>query len=341
MSSKDAHLYGAPKSKKVTGKEISSSSSLAFSSQLSSLIASGKNAKERTAAGKARPKKEDIFSTHNQNTKKRALKDLEDLDFDQRHSTTSEALDDAIWHRAKRKMEEKARLYAAMKRGDVEDLDERYAVDFDRKWAEAQEAGGEDSDTSEGEDGVPSEGEQLVDYIDQFGRNRRGTRAEAAREERKKQTKAADTSDRFTARPNRPTDVIYGDTIQSAAFNPDDTIAQQMAEIAAKRDHDTPPPEEHFDSRKEIRTKGVGFMQFSADAEERKKQMDNLEAERRETEARRAEAAKRKENRKKEVEERRRKIQEKRTNKQTDRFLNDLMGQLEEKTTGRDESDKA
>ena len=189
-------------------------------------------------------------------------------------------------------MEEKARLYAAMKRGDVEDLDEKYAVDFDRKWAEAQDKSGDD--TSEGEDDKHSEDgdedQELVDYIDEFGRNRKGTRAEAAREERRKATLAADTSDRFTARPNMPTNVIYGDTIQAAAFNPEESIAQQMAEIAKKRDQETPPPDEHFDSRREIRQKGVGFMQFSADEEERRRQMADLEAERRETEVRRAEA---------------------------------------------------
>jgi hypothetical protein len=330
LSGKDTHLYGVKKQKKATGKEISSSSSLAFSSQLSSLIAGGKSTLERTSTAKARPKKEDIFSTHNRNAKKRALKDIDDLNFKQKHLTNSEAVDNATWHRSKRKMEEKARLYAAMKRGDVEDLDDKYAVDFDRKWAEAQDAGEDGSDTSDGEHDDASEGEELVEYIDEFGRNRKGTRAEAAREERRKQTKAADTSDRFTARPSMPTNIIFGDTIQSAAFNPDDTVTQQMADIASKRDHDTPPPDEHFDSKKEIRTKGVGFMQFSADAETRAQQMANLEAERQETETKRSEAAKRKEDRKREVEERRRKILEKRTNKQTDRFLNDLMGELVE-----------
>ena len=334
LSHKDGHLYGSQKPKKSsTGKEISSSSSLAFTSQLSSLIASSKNEPNRssTAAGKPRPRKEDIFTTHNRNTKKRALRDIDDADFGQKHSTSSEKVDDATWHRAKRKMEEKARLYAAMKRGDVEDLDERYAVDFDRKWAERVDAG---EDTSEGEDddgSVDGVEEEMVEYVDEFGRNRKGTRAEAAREERKKATAAADTVDRFTARPSMPTNVIYGDTIQSAAFNPDDSIAQQMADIAAKRDHDTPPPDVHFDSKQEIRQKGVGFMQFSADAEERKKQMDNLEKERKETEARRSEAAKRKDDRKREIEERRKKLQAKRTEKKTDRFLNDLMGELTEK----------
>ncbi|KAF2432350.1 hypothetical protein EJ08DRAFT_648137 [Tothia fuscella] len=340
MSAKDSRLYGIPRAKKTTGKEIASSATLAFTSQLSSLVASSgksnKDAPSRTVAGRSRPKKEDIFSTHNKNTKKRALKDLEDdgRDFAQKHSTKGENVDEATWHHAKRKMEEKSRLYAAMKRGDVEDLDEKYAVDFDRKWAEQQEAGKE-GDTSSGEDDAESEVEEEVEYIDEFGRTRKGTRADAAREERRKRTLAADEPDRFTARPAMPTNIIYGDTVQAAAFNPDETIAEQMAELAKKRDkEDTPPPDEHFDSKKEIRTKGVGFFQFSADAEERKKQMEDLEKERQETERRRMETLKRKEDRKKEIEERRQAILQKRGKAKADKFLNDLMGEMGEKSGG-------
>jgi hypothetical protein len=338
MSAKDAHLYGIPRQKKkASGKEIPSSTTLAFTSQLSSLIASsntsGKDTSGRTGAGRSRPKKEDIFSTHNKNSKKRALKDLEDeeADFSQKHSTNSDKLDEVTWHRAKRKMEEKARLYAAMKRGDVEDMDEKYAVDFDKKWAEKQEAGKGD-DTSSGEDDSDSGVEDVVEYTDEFGRTRKGTRAEAAREERRKRTMAADEPDRFTARPSMPTNIIYGDTVQAAAFNPDETISEQMAELAKKRDKSaTPPPDEHFDGKKEIRTKGVGFFQFSADPEERKKQMETLENERKETELRRTEASRRKDERKKEIEERRKAILQKRGKAKADRFLNDLLGEMEQK----------
>jgi hypothetical protein len=343
MSAKDSHLYGIPRPKKTTKKEIASSSTLSFTSQLSSLIAtsgnSSKDASSRTVAGRSRPKKEDIFSTHNKNTKKRALKDLEadELDFSQKHSTKGEGLDEAEWKRSKRKMEEKSQLYAAMKRGDVEDLDDKYAVDFDRKWAEKHESGKGD-DTSSGEDDPESEAEEQIEYTDEFGRTRMGTRAEVARQERRKRTLAADEPDRFTARPAMPTNVIYGDTVQAAAFNPDETIAEQMAELAKNRDkEDTPPPDVHFDSSKDIRTKGVGFFQFSADAEERKKQMENLELERKETERRRVETLKRKEDRKKEIEERKQAILQKRSKVKADRFLNDLMGEIGGKTADKQE----
>lgn len=333
--SRNDKLYGIPRHKKATGKEISSSSTLAFTSQLSSLIVSSSNAPAKAAArasaGRARPKKEDIFSTHNRNSKKRAAKDLDEADFTQKHSTRGEDVDEATLHRSKRRMEEKARLYAALKRGDIEDVDDKYGVDFDRKWAERQESGKVDSDVSDGEDEPDSEDGELIEYTDEFGRSRKGTRADAAREVTRKNMIAAGVNDpdRFTARPVMPTNIIHGDTVQYSAFNPDHTISEQMAALAAKRDKEaTPPPDTHFDGKAEIRTKGAGFFQFSGDAEERNRQMTNLENERLETEARQAESRKRKADRKKEIEERRKAIQQKRGKTKADRFLNDLMGEL-------------
>jgi hypothetical protein len=130
----------------------------------------------------------------------------------------------------------------------------------------------------------------MVEYVDEFGRTRQGTRADAARAERQQRGLADMSGDKFTARPSAPSGVIYGDTIQHQAFNPDMPIAMQMEELARKRDKSlTPPPDMHFDASREIRTKGTGFFQFSEDAEERKKQMEELERERTETEKARKE----------------------------------------------------
>ena len=216
-----------------------------------------------------------------------------------------------------------------MKRGDVEDGEERHLVDFDRKWAEREEQGqGSDSEISSDAGNDSGSEEELVEYIDEFGRTRKGTKAEAAREERNKKRKVAalhGEPDRFTARPAAPSNVIYGDTIQSSAFNPDEPNAEQMAGLAAKRDKEpTPPPDVHFDARQEIRTKGTGFFQFSRDEEERKAQMEGLEEERKETERRRKEREGRKEEKKREIEERRKIIKEKRGRKQADAFLDGL-----------------
>src|ERR1700744_5626123 len=146
MSGKDASLYGAARPRKLKGSEISASNSISFTTQLSSLIATASTQRGRAPVGtaSARAKRDDIFTTHNRHAKKRAVKDLEnreDISIEQKHSTSGGGVDDETWRRTKRRLEDKARLYAAMKRGEVEDADERYAVDFDRKWAEAQERG--------------------------------------------------------------------------------------------------------------------------------------------------------------------------------------------------------
>jgi hypothetical protein len=326
-SSNDASLYGLKKQRKLGGgKEITSSTTLSFTSQLSSLINTAPSSKPKASRHGA--KKEDIFATHNRNTAKRAKRDTEDSPaFEQKHTTNGEALDGSVWERSKRKMEEKARLYAAMKRGDVEDADERYAVDFDRKWAERQE--NEEDSEQDDDDDVDEERQEVVEYIDEFGRTRTGTRAEAAQAERLKRAELEGTSDRFTARPNAPSNVIYGDTIQHQAFNPDEPIVTQMEALAAKRDRSlTPPPDEHFDGKKEVRTKGTGFFQFSGDAEERKRQMENLEQERIETEMRRRQREEKLQERKKAVEARRAEILQKRGKRKADEFLDQLGEEL-------------
>jgi hypothetical protein len=289
-SSKDLSLYGFQRQKRMKGdKEISSNTTTSFTSQLSSLINSSKapGTDTRAKASRSKAKKEDIFATHNRNSAARAQRDLDNAAspaFAQKHTTNGEGLDRAVWERSKRKMEEKARLYAAMKRGDVEDDAERFAVDFDRKWAEKY------GDAQSGEDDMSEDEEEegdggMVEYLDEFGRTRQGTRAEAARAARQQRGLADISGDKFTARPSAPSGVIYGDTIQHQAFNPDMPIAMQMEELAKKRDKSlTPPPDMHFDASREVRQKGTGFFQFSEDAEERKKQMEDLERERLETE---------------------------------------------------------
>lgn len=234
-------------------------------------------------------------------------------------------------------MEEKARLYACMKRGDYvpptdgrTNKEENALVDFDRKWAEAQGAGKEaDDDTSSDDDGGDSEAEEMVEYEDEFGRQREGTKAEAARVERKRNAQAYATEElsSFKARPSRPDNLIHGDTIQTAAFNPDEPIAAQMEHLARKRDRSmTPPDEVHYDASKEVRSKGVGFYSFSKDSEGRKREMEALERERAETERGRKQREERKEAKKKQVEERRKAIAAKRGEKMADRFLESLDG---------------
>ena len=255
---------------------------------------------------------------------------------DQQHKTSLDSVDPATLHRSKRKMEEKARLYASMKRGEyvppagATNKEEHALVDFDRKWAEREEAG-EDagcpvSDSEDDNDEDP-EANELVDYEDEFGRQRRGTKAEVARIQRQRtaQSHALAELQQFSARPAPPPSLIYGDTVQTAAFNPDTNITTQMESIAKKRDRSMTPPEEvHYDASKEVRSKGVGFYSFSKDKEGRQREMEALEKEREETERGRKEREERAEKRKREIEERRRIIGEKRGKKLADAFLDGL-----------------
>ena len=223
-------------------------------------------------------------------------------------------------------MEEKARLYSAMKRGDYVPVngdsskDERLAlVDFDRKWAEDEAVGKDtnydtssgDSDDNRQDSDAEVKSEELVTFEDEFGRLRKGTKAEALREERRRRriTLATQAHEDMSARPTRPSNIIYGDTVQSSAFNPDEPIAAQMDNLARKRDKSPTPPEEvHYDASKEVRSKGVGFYQFSGDKEGRKREMEELEREREETERKRREREEGREKRKREIEERKRLI---------------------------------
>ena len=336
MTSKDSSLYGLKRHKLSSDKEIASSNSLAFSSQLSSLIGnpSKQSSSRSTSKGSLKPRKDNIFTSHNR-AKKLKREHKPTGAFEQVHTTDCESLDTDDWNRSKRKMEEKARLYAAMKRGDVEDADEKYAVDFDKKWAERE---GEDSEVSDEEDKNSEDGDSngIVNYMDALGRNRTGTRAEAAEAARliRREEQAEKNRDRFTARPSAPSNVIYGDTIQHAAFDPDAPIAEQMAELARKRDRSLTPPNEHFDSRKEVRTKGTGFFQFSGDAGERARQMEGLEKESEETERVRREREKRVEERTRAVEKRRREVRGQRDRRQADEFLEQLGQEMAEKERG-------
>lgn len=326
-SAKDAPLYGQqnkPK-EKSSANAITSAGSLAFTSQLSSLLSSG-TSRPDTKPSRARSGKEDIFSGHKQ--QKKAAKNKEQKSAEsrlaQKHSVTSDAVDDSAWHRSRRRMEDKARLYAAMKRGDVDDDHGKHMVDFDRKWAE-RTGDADDAHESSSDDSDPAD-QEMVEWTDEFGRTRTGTRAQQAQEKRA-QLVRADNDQR--ARPAAPERLIYGDTVQDEAFDPETAVADKMAELAAKRDKSlTPPPETYFDGTREMRSKGVGFMQFSLDESHRKTQMDALERDRSETERLRTERARKLQERKDEVERRRKEMQEKKGKRKADDLLDELGAEL-------------
>ncbi|MCJ1250243.1 hypothetical protein MMC30_007469 [Trapelia coarctata] len=358
--SSDSSLYGIPRPARAPKNPISTSTSLSFTSHLTSLLSATRPTTNTSSSARPRPSKrpakDDIFTSHNRGAKKRAAADISSSPSlsTQNHNAEIGTVDSDTLHKSKRKMEEKARLYAAMKRGDYIPPSHKTRgagngegeplVDFDRKWAE-EEAAGKDAnyDTSSGSDDGASDTEaapedkEMVEYTDEFNRLRRGTKAEAARESRRRlaATHAEEELQSMSARPAAPAKLIYGDTIQAAAFNPDAPIQAAMEELARKRDRSaTPPDEVHYDASKEVRSKGVGFYAFSGDKETRAKEMAALEAERKETERRKVEREEKVRKRREEVERRRREVASKRGEKLADAFLDELGGILGEGAKG-------
>lgn len=220
-------------------------------------------------------------------------------------------------------MLEKVKKYNELKHTAVGDEEEGGGlVDFDRKWAE-RDGDGESSEDDNAEEG----GNEIVDYQDEYGRTRTGTKFEALKMERRKRNAllGAEELDRMSARPVQPAKLIYGDTVQTLAFNPEGETVGKMEELAKKRDRSATPPEmKHYEADKEFRIKGVGFYGFSKDEEVRKQEMEALERERVETGRVRREREEKKEERRREIEERRRVLGEKRAKKQADVFLDGL-----------------
>lgn len=340
MSHDPHNLYNfkKPKLHDSSAKELSSSTNLAFSSTLSSLLASN-TPSSTTTRGRPRPSKtkEDIFKTHNRGTKKRAAKDLEDDEngYTQIHKN-SESIDDNTLHRSKKRLAEKAKLYSRLKRGEHDgpkpENEEEALVDFDRKWVEGGEKDEEDNYSDDSFGGTASDNE-IIEYEDEYGRLRQGTTSEKRRQERKMQKRllGAEELERMSARPAMPTQLIYGDTIQAAAFTSalDAEREEKMEELARKRDRSaTPPEEKHYEANSEVRTRGQGFYSFSKEEGARKEEMSSLEGMRKETERRRGGKEEAREKRKKEVEERRRVVAEKRAKRQADRFPEGLESEV-------------
>lgn len=338
------HLYGVPRPKREPKSTIKPSTSHSFASSMSSLLSNSTHSKGATPSRPrvSKNRKDDIFATHNKGAQKRAADDILDKEYTSatgmKHKADLGKVDYDTLHKSKRKMEEKARVYAAMKRGDYVPSrkgglaeDSGPLVDFDRKWAESQIAG-EEEDNSDSDDGGDSE-EEMIEYTDEFGRTRTGTKSDVERELQRQRIKANAETElvEMSARPSMPKGIIVGDTIQSAAFNPDAAAEKAMYDLAVRRDRSVTPPEEtHYDATKEVRSKGVGFYQFSKDKASREKEFKNLEKEREDTVRLEKEREDRKQKKHQELEERKRKIHEKRSQKQADNFLNNLDNDIQD-----------
>ncbi|GFF15564.1 hypothetical protein ATEIFO6365_0004068300 [Aspergillus terreus] len=303
-----SNLYGTRKRPK-SPSSTPSSSTLAFTTTLSSLIAKDSSTPSSSGGG-ARPRpskaaKSDLFARPNKGAAKRAAADGgEGAD-----SSDEEEGDggDAYLTRLRRKEREGL-------------------VDFDRKWAD-RAGSDEEREEEEEEEAGDDDNASIVSYEDELGRTRRGTRAEAARAAREKERAQRDGDDRVNQqerwRPSRPDNLIYGATVQTEAFQ----ASGAMADLAARRDRSpTPPGAMHYDAEAEVRNRGTGFYAFSRDEEERRRQMEELMSARdetqREREARRARRAVRERAR----DERRKKVEELRSKRRAEMFLAGLGG---------------
>ncbi|KAJ4266338.1 hypothetical protein NW762_004322 [Fusarium torreyae] len=319
----DPNLYGQRPTKKQK-RDATLSSSLDFTAQLASLMS---NASSNTAsASRSRSHKEgkdDIFK----GTKPKRNKESDGSKKLQMKEVAGTEEETQELARARRRMEEKARLYAAMKRGDYVPKENEAAplIDFDRKWAQGEE-GKDNYETSSDEDEAEADDSgELIEYEDEFGRVRQVTKAEKEKLDRRARRGllGAEELERMSARASAPSNLIIGDTVQSMAFNPDDP--DKMEELAKKRDRSaTPPLAQHYDADWEIRTKGTGFYKFSQDEGTRTAEMEGLAEERRKTEEQRRVREEQKEARRREIEKRREDMAARRAKKQADSFLDRL-----------------
>ncbi|KAL0934228.1 uncharacterized protein CTRU02_211027 [Colletotrichum truncatum] len=333
----DPNLYGQPPPKKRKNN-TALSSSLDFTAQLTSLMSVPSTTVSRPVRPRASRTRDSIFGgakcsgSNNNKAGPVSVRDSHKLALKDPLGTEDESLNLA---RTRRRMEEKARLYAAMKRGDYvpQENEASPLVDFDRKWAEAEGRGtmhgdGEVSSSgsdNEEEDEKNIKSQEIVEYEDEFGRQRRVTKADMERLERQRRRGllGAEELERMSARPAAPAKLLYGDGIQTMAFNPEDP--EKMEELARKRDRSATPPEmKHYDADSEIRTKGTGFYKFSKDEEARSKEFKSLEEQRQRTEAARREREDTKEARRKDLEQRRKNVEERRAAKLASSFLDGL-----------------
>ena len=170
-----------------------------------------------TGAGKKKRTKLDLLLTK---PKKRKRDETIEDEAGQKHSTHSGALTEAEKDHMERCMEKKAKLYDDLKKGKVTDKDGRYHIDWDRKHAEAIERGENLTESDEEDDGPKD-----IKTIDEFGRT-----VWMSKKQHEKKIKLDEEQEKFweehSVIPVQPAKLIYGDTIQTAAFTADDASAK-------------------------------------------------------------------------------------------------------------------
>ncbi|CAO3622917.1 unnamed protein product [Mucor fragilis] len=180
-----------------------------------------------------------------------------------------------VLQRSREQLEKKARLYEAMRSGDgfdaydeEQDEEKRPLVDFDKKYFQErelerhkEEAAAAARKKRKRNDKEEDDNDPWVEFEDEFGRTRIIRRSELPSTEQQQHHRSDDSD-------------YDSEEEENKAY----LVAQQRYKAADRSDMN------HFEADREIRTKGVGFYQFSKDEQERRAQMDKLNRLRTETE---------------------------------------------------------
>ncbi|KAI0303813.1 hypothetical protein B0F90DRAFT_1709234 [Multifurca ochricompacta] len=219
---------------------------------------------------KKNEKKLSKWELPNKGVKNRAARDIE-----------LEVLDRRTVESTRAALERKAKIYEKLKKGQSGGLsDMQYdalLVDFDSKPDDPYESGSDDVDESLTVPVPDDDDDPVIEYQDEFGRMRSARRSEVPRHLLPRQERIGDDDDGV---------VIQNPVNFFPVYEPS---SDRVAAITAAAAEENNPLNLHYDASQEVRAKGAGFYQFSADEEKRKSQMEELRRARQETEKTRQE----------------------------------------------------
>ncbi|KAK9455514.1 hypothetical protein V1511DRAFT_294830 [Dipodascopsis uninucleata] len=258
---------GTSSNNKKKNISVSTSSVLGLSNELTLLKEKFEN--EKKSVGKSKKSisgslrgdgKKSSWKQSNKGVEARIAQDLADNSTKSKEKTDNDVTESLRW---------KAEQYKAVKRGKRTGIRSQDVVlDVDLMSVDSSQ-----SSSQSDEDDLDDEDGDLIEYTDEFGRTRMVTRWAY------QELTADEHTDVGIPRVVRPDVLIYGDKIQTEAFQGNEEAMREIME----RDYDKDLAA-HYDSSKEIRTKGVGFYDFSKDEDVRKQEMEDLKNMRLETE---------------------------------------------------------
>ncbi|KAG1733608.1 uncharacterized protein EDB91DRAFT_1057363 [Suillus paluster] len=229
-----------------------------------------------TVGGIKRPdKKPTVWTRSNKGVQNRAARDIELEEVSKVTIESGRAI-----------LERKAKVYEKLRKGKSGGLTEKQydglLVDFDSQGPiDHFESDSDDVDESST---VPQQlqddDDPVIEYEDEFGRQRTARKSEVPRH-------LLPRSEDADPIPDDDKDVIHNPVGFFPVYEPSAERIQAVEEAFLQADN---PLASHYDSSKEVRAKGAGYYQFSADDETRKQQMEELRSARVETEKTRQEA---------------------------------------------------